>query len=154
MNVKKYILITGLLTLVLSAVSLSGNDFDLRTNMLKLNSELNEIQRGFISGDVQQIQVALDTFAVNAETLLAHKKEMMKKLPADMKNKNHKATVARDAARKMRYSVKVIREALPNKNSLTVKKSRAVAQDAYLNIVDACFKCHNVVRDKKRKAKK
>lgn len=151
---KKSILTTGLLVLVLGASSLSANKFDLRTNMLKLNSELNEIQRGFVVGDKQAIQASLDTFAKNSEDLLGHKEEMMKKLPADMKNKKHKVTISLDSARKIRHNVKNIKEALANKEGLSDKKLRAKAQAAYLNIVDACFACHNLVRDKKRFAKK
>ncbi len=151
---KKNIIITGFLALALSTASLSANDFDLRTNMLKLNSELNEIQRGFINGDKQAIEASLDTFEKNSEDLLGHKEIMMKKLPADMKNKRHKVTVSLESARKIQYSVKTIRETLANKDGLINKKSRAKAQDAYLAIVDSCFACHNLVRDKKRALKK
>ncbi len=151
---KKSILVAGFLALVLGVTSVGAKDFELRTNMLKLNSELNEIQRGFINGDIEQINASLDTFAKNADDLLSHKETMMKKLPADMKNKRHKVTVSMDAARKIRFAVGNIREALANKDALSVKKSRAKAQDAYMTIVDSCFKCHNLVRDKKRAAKK
>ena len=151
---KKSIIVTGLLALVLGVSSVSAKDFELRVNMLKLNTELNEIQRGFIAGDVEQINASLDTFAKNADDLLSHKETMMKQLPADMKNKRHKVTVSLDAARKIRLSVASIREALSDKNALANKASRAKAQDAYVTIVNSCFKCHNLVRDKKRKAKK
>ena len=147
---KKSIIITGLLALALGVTSVSGKDFELRSNMLKLNSELNEIQRGFILGDEVQINVALDTFSKNAEHLLSHKETMMKKLPEDMKNKKHKVNLSLKAARTIKYNVGTIREALANKEGLSIKKSRAKAQEAYLNIVNACFKCHNYVRDKKR----
>ena len=150
----KNIVITGLITLALSVTALSAKEFELRANMLKLNSELNEIQRGFINGDIVQINTALDTFAKDANELLSHKETMMKKLPEDMKNKKHKVNHSLDAARKIEFNVQNIREALANKEGLSVKKSRAVAQEAYLNIVGACFKCHNLVRDKKRLASK
>ena len=147
---KKSILLTGILALAMGITSLSAKEFDLKTNMLKLNNELNAIERGFISGDANYINASLDIFAKDADDLLAHKKHMMKQLPANMKNKNHKATKGRDAARKIRHSVKTIREALSHKDGLSGQKSRAKAQAAYLDIVNACFKCHNVVRDKKR----
>ena len=150
---KRNVLVAGFLALVLGVTSVSAKDFELRTNMLKLNSELNEIQRGFISGDIEQINATLDTFVKNTDDLLSHKETMMNKLPADMKNKRHKVTVSMDAARKIRFNVQSIREALANKDGLSVKQSRAKAQEAYLNIVDSCFKCHNLVRDKKRAAK-
>ena len=58
---KRNIIVTGLLALALGAVSINAKDLDLRTNMLKLNAELNEVQRGFINGDVVQINAALDS---------------------------------------------------------------------------------------------
>ncbi len=151
---KKNIIVTGVLAIALGFTSLSATDFDLRSNMLQLNKELNGIQRGFITNDVQRMNVSLDTFEANSQELLAHKNKLIEKLPKDMKNRNHKATQGRDAARKIRHSLKSIREALGTKKGLAGKKSRAKAQSAYLDIVDACFQCHNVVRDKKRLAAK
>ncbi len=147
---KRNILITGLLALALSVASINANDLDLRTNMLKLNAELNEIQRGFINGDILQINASLDSLEKDSQDLLNHKEEMMKKLPTDMKHKRHKVNKSMKAARDIEYSINTIRKALANKNGLSQKKSRANAQEAYLNIVNACFVCHNQVRDKKR----
>lgn len=147
---KRNIIVTGLLALALSAVSINANDLELRTNMLKLNAELNEIQRGFINGDIVQINASLEALEKDSQDLLNHKEKMMKKLPADMKNKRHKVNKSMKAARDIEYSINTIRKALANKNGLSEKKSRANAQAAYLDIVNACFVCHNHVRDKKR----
>ena len=152
---KRNILLTGLLALVLSAISISANDLDLRSNMLKLNAELNEVQRGFINGDIAYVNTSLDALEKDSQDLLNHKEEMMKKLPADMKHKRHKVNNSMKAARDIKHSINVIRKALEKDNGLSQKKLRAKAQGAYLNIVNACFVCHNHVRDQKRsKAKK
>ncbi len=147
---KRNILLTGLLALALGVVSISADDLDLRTNMLKLNAELNEVQRGFINGDVVQINAALDSLEKDSQDFLNHKEKMMAKLPADMKNKRHKVNKSMKAARDIEYSISTIRKALANKDGLSQKKSRANAQSAYLDIVNSCFVCHNLVRDKKR----
>ena len=147
---KRNIIVTGLLALALGAASINANDLDLRTNMLKLNAELNEIQRGFINGDVKQVNASLDALEKDSQDLLSHKENMMKKLPKDMTHKRHKVNKSLKAARDIEYSITTIRKALANNNGLSEKRSRANAQEAYLNIVNACFVCHNQVRDQKR----
>ena len=99
MLLKRNIIVPGLIALALGAVSINANDLDLRTNMLKLNAELNEVQRGFINGDVVQINAALDSLEKDSQDFLNHKEKMMKKLPADMKNKRHKVNKSMKAAR-------------------------------------------------------
>ncbi len=144
---KKGILVSGLIALCLGVTSLSAGDYNLKINMMKLNSELNNLQRGFITGDSQAVAIYLDTFAKSADTLLSNRENMIDMLPSDMKNKKHKVNVAVDAARKIERNVKIIKEALTNKNE-SERKGHIKTQEAYLKIVNACFKCHNLVRDK------
>jgi len=144
------ILLTGILALALATISINASDLDLRANMLKLNAELNEVQRGFINGDIGQINASLDALENDSQDLLNHKEKMMKKLPADMKHKRHKVNKSMKAARNIKHSISVIRKALANHDGLSQQKSRAHAQEAYLNIVNACFVCHNQVRDQQR----
>ena len=151
---KRNILVTGLLALTLGAMSINANELDLRTNMLKLNAELNEVQRGFISGDVKQITASLGALEKDSQDLLNHKEKMMKKLPADMTHKKHKVNKSMKAARDIKNAITTIRDALANNNGFSEKRSRSNAQEAYLDIVNACFVCHNQVRDQKRLVKK
>ncbi|MBU0720887.1 hypothetical protein KJ877_06050 [bacterium] len=148
MNTK--ILVSGFLALALGISSLSASEFDLKTNMFKLNAELNELQRGFISSDKKGISIILNSFAKDAEELLGNRDQMIDMLPKDMDSKKHKVNIAVDSARKIKTSVATIREAIENKEGLSVRKRQAIAQEAYLNIVGACFNCHNLVRDKER----
>lgn len=147
---KKNIIVTGLLALALGAMSVNANELDLRSNMLKLNAELNEVQRGFINGDVAQINASLDALEKDSQDLLNHKENMMKQLPGDVTHKRHKVNKSMKAARDIKHSVNTIRQALAKNNGLSEKRSRAQAQTAYLQIVNACFVCHNQVRDTKR----
>ena len=147
---KRNILVAGLLALALGAVSINASDLNLRSNMLKLNAELNEVQRGFINGDIVQINSALDSLEKDSQDFLNHKEKMMAKLPKDMTHKRHKVNKSMKAARDIEYSIRTIRKALANNNGLSEKRSRANAQAAYLDIVNSCFVCHNQVRDTKR----
>jgi len=146
---KKSIIVSGLLALALAS-SLGAKELDLRANMMRLNVELNEIQRGFIKSSQKKILVHLEAFAKNADDLLADRDNMIKMLPKDMKNKKHKVNIAVESARKIKYNVTTIKEAIENKDKLSIIKRQATAQEAYTNIVNACFKCHNLVRDKGR----
>jgi len=65
-----------------------------------------------------------------------------------MKNKKHKVNIAIDSARKIEVGVRNIREALANIDNTSDLKNHKKVQEAYVRIVNACFKCHNLVRDK------
>ncbi len=147
---KKSILMSGFLVLIMGTASFGAQEFDLRSNMLKLNSELNDLHRGFIRGDKKEVSVALESFAKDAKDLLSNRDAMINMLPKDMKNKKHKVNIAVESAREIDISVQTIREAIENKDSVSVIKRQNASQEAYLHIVDSCFKCHNLVRDKGR----
>jgi uncharacterized protein YoxC len=133
----------------LGASSVAEGEFDLKTNMLQLDSELNKVRGAIISGNNESLAASLSIFAKDASDLLSHRENMMKKLPEDMKNKKHKVNVSTEAARTISQNVKIIENSLDSKNTLSKKQKREQAQSAYLNIVNACFQCHNSVRDKK-----
>jgi len=148
---KKSIIATSILALLISSTALAAQEkFDLKANMIKLNVELNELQRGLIKGKRKKVEVTLESFAKDANDLLGDRDQMMSLLPKEMKNKKHKVNIAIESARKMKVGVRNIRQALKNKEGLSVRKRHAKAQAAYINIVNACFKCHNLVRDKNR----
>ena len=130
--------------------------------MMKLNVELIELQRGLIKGSQKKVESVLDSFEKDTNDLLGrkcdkiseemkntiHREKMMKLLPKDMKNKKHKVSVAMKSSRKIEVNIRLIREALANKEGLSMQKRQLKAQEAYLGIVNACFQCHNLVRDK------
>ncbi len=125
------------------------NDFNLIQNMRILHSELDELQNGFILYDKKTVLKALDKFATSADNLLSNEKQMIEMLPEDMKSKRHKVDLAVENARKIKYNVSVIKKTIANKD-LSVVQAQKTAQGAYLNILNSCFQCHNLVRDKYR----
>ncbi len=147
---KKKILIIGLIALGIVTSSLNAKDFDLNANMARLNSDLNNLQRGFMTSNKKEVEVALSRFTKDADELFNNREQMIDMFPEKMKNKKHKANIAFDSSRIMRNGVAEIRQAIADKGKFSVRKRQARAQEAYLSIVDACFKCHNLVRDKGR----
>ena len=146
----KRLLIIGLLALTVVTSSLSAKEFDLRANMVKLNSELNDLQRAFMTSNKKAVEVSLERLAKDANDLLGNKDIMIESLPKDMKNRKHKVNVAVKSARAIKENVKTIREAIAAKGKISVLKRQVKAQEAYGNIMNACFQCHNLVRDKGR----
>ncbi len=145
---KKSILITGLLALSVVTASLNAADFDLKANMTKLNADLNNLQRGFMTSNKKAVEVALSRFTKDADELFNNREQIINMFPKDMKKKKHKANIAFDSSRIMKNGASEIRQAIADKGKFSVRKRQARAQEAYLSMVNACFKCHNLVRDK------
>ncbi len=147
---KKNILIIGLFTLCVITSSLNAKEFDLRSNMIKLDADLNNLQRGFMTSNKKAVEVALDRLIKDADELFNNREQIIAIFPKDMENKKHKANIAFDSSRIMKNGAAEIRQAIADKGKFSVRKRQARAQEAYLSMVDACFKCHNLVRDKGR----
>ncbi len=150
---KKRILISVMVIATALTTSLSASEYDLRANMLKLNAELSEVQRGIMNSDKLVTTTALESFSEDVSDLLSDegmsfKKKIYNMFPKEMKNKKHKVTVAMKASRTMDTNIKKIQNALSDKNSGSMLSRQRAAQEAYQKIVGACFECHNLVRDK------
>jgi len=139
---KKRTLLTGLIALALSTSTLSA--FDLKSNMLMLNAELNEVQQGFMTSNQEGVSNAIKRFAKNAQDLLGNKDKFASMLP---KGKEHRATEALNSARIISHNVQIIEDAIANKHNVSERKRREESQRAYTYIEHACFNCHNIVRD-------
>lgn len=137
---RKKIAIMGLAALLFT----SAQAFDLRTNMLELNSNLSEVQRAFISSDQEGVERSIKLFAKHAQDLLGNKENFAAMLP---KNKKHKANEAVMSAQIIKHNVQIILDAIENKRNESGLVRREEAQRAYTYIEHACFRCHNIVRD-------
>jgi len=145
---KKSILVTGLLALVVATSTLGAADFDLKANMERLDADLGSLQRGFMTSNKKAVEVALDRLTKDSEALFNNREQIIAMFPKDMKNKKHKANIAFDSSRIMKNSAEEIRQAIADKGKFSVRKRQARAQTAYLEMVNACFRCHNLARDK------
>lgn len=118
--------------------------YDLKSNMLLLNEELREVQRGFISSDQSGVEKSIKRFAQHSQELLGNKEKFSEMLPA---NKKHKAGEAVMSAQIISHNVQIILDAIENKRNQSGIVRREEAQRAYTYIEHACFRCHNLVRD-------
>lgn len=139
----KKLLLSTLTTLAFSTTTLSA--YDLKSNMLLLEAELSEIQRTFIISDMNGVNKSVQRFAKHSEELLGNKKNFEDMLPKD---KKHKAQEAVMAAQIIKHNVNIILSEIENKHNHSDTIRREEAQRAYTYIEHACFRCHNIVRDK------
>ncbi|ADN08599.1 hypothetical protein [Sulfurimonas autotrophica] len=138
----KKLLLTGLTALLLSVTSLAA--YDLKSNMLQLNSELSEVQRTFMISDQEGVKKSILKFAKHAQDLLGNKEKFKTMLP---KNKQYKVNEAVMAAQIIEHNVQIILDAINNKYQQSGRTRRENSQVAYTYIEGACFRCHNLVRD-------
>lgn len=136
----KNIVAIGLVTLLFSSLSA----YDLKSNMLLLNAELSEVQRGFISSDQSGVEESVKRFAKHAQDLLGNKEKFSSMLPEKKKNKANEAVMS---AQIISHNVQIILDAIENKHNQSGQVRREEAQRAYTYIEHACFRCHNIVRD-------
>ena len=142
----KKVLVSSLVTLALSITSLSAVDYNLKSNMQLLNTELREVQQGFISSDKEGVRDSINRFAKHVEELLGDKKKFKDMLPKDKKSKANEAVMS---AQIIAHNVQIIRDAIDNKYNQSGTIRREESQRAYTYIEHACFRCHNLVRDVK-----
>ena len=139
----KKVLMSGLVALALSSSSLFA--YDLKTNMQLLDADLRSVQNGFIMSDMNGVKASIDRFAKHAQELLGNKAKFEEMLPKD---KKHKANEAVMSAQIISHNVQIILDAIANKYNQSGKVRREESQRAYTYIEHACFRCHNIVRDK------
>jgi hypothetical protein len=145
----KKIVSTGLLivaTTFISNTSLMGADTNLKADMQLLNTELREIQQGFISSDKDGVETSIKTFAKHVQELLGNEKRITEMLPKDKKTKSSEAVMS---AKIIAHNVQIIQDAIDNKFNQSERIRREESQRAYTYIEHACFRCHNIVRDVK-----
>lgn len=136
------VITAGLMTLLMSATAL--NAYDLKSNMLKLNTELSEIQQGIMTSNEAALADAVDRFVKDADELLSNKDKIAAMLP---KGKKNKANIAVNTAHIIDVNIQIIKDSLTNKYNLPHVRRQEDAQRAYTYIEHACFNCHNLVRD-------
>ena len=139
----KKVFINGLVVMTLSSSSLFA--YDLKTNMQLLNADLSSVRNGFIASDMNGVKNSIERFAKHAQDLLGNKDQFKEMLPKD---KKHKANEAVMSAQIISHNVQIILDAISNKYNQSGKVRREESQRAYTYIEHACFRCHNIVRDK------
>ncbi|MFA6759517.1 MAG: hypothetical protein WCR69_00535 [Sulfuricurvum sp.] len=138
----KKIVMATLLTLSSTAMA---QEFNLKENMLQLNAEMLDVRNGFMISDPDLVKVSILKFQRHVLDLLGDKKTFEQMLP---KAQKHKAGEAIMSANIINYNVEIILDTISNKKNQSGLTRREVSQRAYSYIEQACFRCHNLVRDK------
>jgi hypothetical protein len=138
---KKTAAVSSLLILLFTPL----NAYDLKSNMVQLGAELAEVQKSFIASDQKGVEVSIKRFSQHAQDLLGNKENFSAMLPKD---KKHKANEAVMSAQIISHNVQIILDAIENKYNQSGIVRREESQRAYTYIEHACFRCHNIVRDK------
>ena len=140
----KKILLTTLVTLGLTATSVSA--YDLKVNMQLLGAEMAVLQNGFMNSDMEGVRAAVEKLAKHSEELLGNQEKFKEMLPKSKKNKANEAVMS---AQIIAHNVEIIQNAIENKLNQSGITRREESQRAYTYIEHACFRCHNLVRDVK-----
>lgn len=130
MNLGKIIISCSLLFAVSNADNL------MQKSMAEMEKGMSLIQNGFLNNDVKSIEEGVK--AVKEGNALFSKEEVIKKhLP---ENKKHLINVATNAAERITLSANVLELNLEEKAYIN-------ATNAYSDMLNACARCHAIVRN-------
>ncbi|RXJ87460.1 hypothetical protein [Arcobacter sp. CECT 8985] len=124
--------------LLLSAliVTLSNAQDIMQKSMATMEKGMSQIQQGFLNNNIKLIDNG--TKLVKKGNKLFSNKEIIEKyLPA---NKKHMINVAEYTAKRISLDITVLQLNLENKAFLN-------AANAYSDILNACSRCHSIVRN-------
>jgi len=138
----KKILISGLVVLSMSS-AINASDYDLKTNMYKLNDGLTAVQLGMLTNNPKATLAAVKEFKKEIDELLGDKENIKNLLPEKLK---YKASMATNAATSIDKYINEIESACSDKSLKKIERENRT-QKAFLNIQHQCFRCHNMVRD-------
>jgi hypothetical protein len=125
------LLIAGIL-----AVSVASAQEDMQKSMSLMEQGMNQIQQGFLNNNVALIRDGAK-LVNEGNALFAEKNLMSKYLP---KEKQHMANVAENTSKRISLNVNVLNLNLDDKAYLN-------ASHAYSDMLNACSRCHAIVRN-------
>ncbi len=137
----KKILVGGLLSLSIATSASAGSE--LLNEMNILSGGLYEVQRGFLTNDMDSALKSLDTFEKDVSAYLGDETAIKRLLPKKLK---HKSNIAINSANMISKHIQDIREILKDKDLPMVSRQMS-SQKAFMEIQYQCFRCHNLVRD-------
>lgn len=105
-------------------------------SMAKMTDGMNKIQQGFLNNDIKSINDGLD-LVKKGNVLFSDKEVISKYLP---ENKKHLVNVAKNASERIALSSSVLELNLEEKAFIN-------ATNAYSDMLNACSRCHAIVRN-------
>lgn len=125
------LLVAGLLTL-----SFANAQDVMQKSMSMMEQGMTQIQQGFLNNNIQLIKDG-SKLVNDGNAMFSDKKVIAKYLP---QNKKHMANVAATAAQRISLDVNVLTLNLDNKAYID-------ASNAYSDMLNACSRCHSIVRN-------
>jgi len=124
---------------ILAAVALTisvGSAQDVMQKSMSIMEEgMTQIQKGFLNNNVELIQSGTK-LVKEGNKLFSDKKIIAQYLPAD---KTHMVNVAENAAKRIELDVSILELNLDDKAYIN-------AANAYSDLLNACARCHSIVR--------
>jgi hypothetical protein len=137
----KKILLSGIVSL--SIVTSVAAQNELINEMNTLTGSLYEVQRGFLTNDMDSALKSLDTFEKDVSAYLGDETAIKRLLPKKLK---HKSNIAINSANMIGKHIQDIRVILKDKDLPMISRQMS-SQKAFMEIQYQCFRCHNLVRD-------
>lgn len=108
----------------------------LQDSMGKMDQGMSLIQKGFINSDISSIKDGAK-LVKEGNALFSHKDVIAKYLP---ENKKHMLNVAENASKRITLDLNVLELNLDDKAYVN-------AANAYSDMLNACSRCHSIVRE-------
>ena len=111
--------------------------------MGKLSHTLTQVQSGFLSSDKAATLKAVAALKKESAEILGDEEKITKLLPEDLR---YKASIAINSAHMIAKNADEIERILNNKDMRMINRQMR-SQQAFEEIQNQCFRCHNLVRD-------
>ena len=116
-------------------VSFSNADNVMKKSMSTMQDGLNQIQQGFLNNNIQSIRDGVELIK-KGNNSFSNEKVIAQYLP---ENKKHMVNVAENLAKRISLNATVLELNLDEKSYIN-------ATNAYGDILNACSRCHGIVR--------
>ncbi|PLY04325.1 MAG: hypothetical protein C0625_16730 [Arcobacter sp.] len=125
----------NILTAAVLTVSIASAEDVMKKSMSLMEQGMTQIQQGFLNNNVELIRSG-SKLVKEGNSLFSHKDVIVQYLPKD---KKHMVNVAAKAAKRIDLDVTVLELNLDDKAYIN-------AANAYSDILNACARCHSIVR--------
>ncbi len=125
----------NILTAAVLTVSIASAEDVMKKSMSLMEQGMTQIQQGFLNNNVELIRSG-SKLVKEGNSLFSHKDVIVQYLPKD---KKHMVNVAANAAKRIDLDVTVLELNLDDKAYIN-------AANAYSDILNACARCHSIVR--------
>ena len=125
----------NILTAAALTISIASADDIMKKSMSIMEEGMSQIQQGFLNNNVELIKSG-SKLVKDGNKMFSQKEVISQYLPA---NKKHMVNVAENASKRIDLDVNVLELNLDDKAYIN-------AANAYSDMLNACARCHSIVR--------